>query len=498
GWMESAVGNLLANAMRFAKSRVSVSAVDLGGDICIEVADDGPGIPPDEAARIFERFSQAGTDESRRKGTGLGLAIVREAARLHGGTVDVGESEHGGALFMVRIPRLLADGPASAFQAGAPAIEADRNAAMDDVPGPHPAAPVALVAEDHPELRGFIGEVLATQFRVLVTDRGDTALERAVREQPDVIVADISMPGMDGLELCRALRQTEEARDTPILLVTARGEPQQVLQGFDAGANDYLVKPFHGRELLARIDAQLRLRSMVHRLAHQERLASLGVLAASVAHQVRNPLTALVSGLPAVKRKIGGTLDDRTKEMMDVFVDCAHRIERITLDLLDLSRVDREEEGDLNPGAGLMAAVRLTTAQLPDDVEIHTEVDETTQIRGRAGDLNHVFLNLLDNAARAVGRRGRVSIHGLREDGIYRVTVEDSGNGVPEDIADRIFEPFVTSRPGGEGTGLGLAIVHDIVVAHRGEISVDRSPSLGGARFTITLPVSGEESVAAE
>lgn len=483
-WMESALTNLLANALRYARTSIVASATDDGAEIVFTVRDDGPGIDEETRDTIFQRFAQARGTEG---GTGIGLAIVQETARLHGGraTVDVTDE---GTSFAIRIPRVVARGSADTLPPSTPAIVDPVDAGVIEEPGPFPGAPRLLVAEDHPELRRFIVDVLAPRFAVTGVPNGSAALQHAVEHRPDAIVSDVMMPKMGGHELTRELRAHPATKDVPILLVTARGEPQDVIEGFDAGADDYIVKPFHGRELLARIDAQLRLRTMLHRLAHQERLASLGVLAASVAHQVRNPLTALVSGLPAVRSKIAPKVDERTQEMLGIFVDCSKRIERITLDLLDLSRVDREEDGKLRPGQGLMSAVRLTCAQLPADVDVHTEVDQETEISGRAGDLNHVFLNLLDNASKAIDRKGTIRISGTADNGLYRVRIEDSGPGIPPDVADRIFEPFVTKRDNGEGTGLGLAIVSDVVKAHGGTIRCGRSEQLGGAEFVVELP----------
>src|SRR5439155_1338814 len=154
---------------------------------------------------------------------------------------------------------------------------------------------------------------------------------------------------------------------------TARTEVASVLEGFEAGANDYVLKPFHGRELLARVDVHVRLKRMMQEFALRERHAMLGVLAASVAHQVRNPLTTLVSGLPAMRSKLAGKITDSTQQLMDVMIDCAGRIERLTVDLMDLSRVDREAGGEFSPSDGLRAAVRLVRARIPETVTIEEQ-----------------------------------------------------------------------------------------------------------------------------
>jgi signal transduction histidine kinase len=309
-----------------------------------------------------------------------------------------------------------------------------------------------------------------------------------------VVVSDVAMDVMDGYELCRALRSAEETRTLPVLLVTARTDLSSVLTGFEAGASDYVLKPFHGRELLARVDVHVHVRRMVQELALQERHAMLGVLAASVAHQVRNPLTSLVSGLPAMRRRVGSKIDGPSLELMDVMIECAERIERLTQDLLDLSRVDREEGGKYRPSDGLRAALRLFRTRASEGVTIEDDVEISPVTEGRVGDMNHVFMNLLDNALRAIGEHGTIRVHGQTRDGSYVAWVEDSGPGVDEEAVQRIFEPFYTTRDPGQGTGLGLAIARQVINAAGGTIEVGRS-SLGGAVFTVRVPLDKRASV---
>jgi signal transduction histidine kinase len=318
---------------------------------------------------------------------------------------------------------------------------------------------------------------------------GARGLELAVALRPDVVVSDVSMPELDGYGLCRALRAREDLHAMPVILVTAAAQGAQILDGFRAGANDYVVKPFRAEELLARVDVHVRVRHLVREIARRERMAMLGGVAAAVAHQVRNPLTTLASGLPAMRRRLEGKLDASSAELVDVMVECAARIERTTNDLMDLSRVDRDGEDEVTPGLGLLAAVRLAKTRVGTaDVTLAVEVDDTTAIQGRASDLNHVFLNLMDNAIRAVGTRGAIEVRGGVDGERYVVRVGDSGPGVPPELAQHVFEPFWTSRPAGEGTGLGLAIAREVVQQHGGSIAVGRS-ALGGALFTLSLPL---------
>lgn len=487
-WIETAITNLLANGLRYSPAGgvLALRVIDTGDELVFEVSDEGPGIPEELRTRLFERFARG---EGASAGTGIGLSLVAEAARLHEGRVEV-ESEFGeGTTFRLCLPRILLDGEGAVHSLAVVSETKPEPATEERRDGPDEAAPLALVVEDNPDVRRFVCDVLAAHYRVESATNGEAGLVKAEEIVPDVIISDVTMPKMGGLDLTRAVRKSQRLRDIPIVLVTARSEPAQVLDGFDAGAEDYVAKPFHGRELLARVDALVRARRMAGRFAHRERLATLGFTAASVAHHIRNPLNSLIAGLPMVERRLGDAVDAPTKKMFGVFMDCANRIEAVTSDLLDLSRVDRDGLGAYSPGRGLAACARLMETRFIDGISIELNIDEDPHVVGRAGDMHSVFLNLLDNAARAVESNGIVRISGDVTDDHYEIRVEDAGAGVPKALRARIFEPFVTTRQHGEGTGLGLAIAHDVVTQQGGTITVGES-ELGGAEFLIRLPLA--------
>jgi len=267
------------------------------------------------------------------------------------------------------------------------------------------------------------------------------------------------------------------------------GEPPADHEPPQSAATEYLGESLSDRDLLARVDLHVGLRRMAQDLALSERRAMLGVTAASVAHQLRNPLTTLIAGLPAMRSRMRDRVDPQTFELVDVMIDCSERIERLSRDLMDLSRVDQEASCVFSPSDGLRSALRLAKARVIGTITIDDQVQDCTSIEGRAGDINHVFLNLLDNAIRAVGESGRIRISATLENGHYVTRIADSGRGVEPEVAERIFEPFFTTRRAGEGTGLGLAIARQIVRQHGGEIAVSRS-ELGGALFTVQLPTA--------
>jgi signal transduction histidine kinase len=492
-WMESALGNLLGNALKFARSAVDVRVLDQDGALTFEVEDDGPGIPPSDLELIFERFGQSGAASKRRLGTGLGLALAREAARLHEGELTVRSEIGRGSVFSLRLPRVaevaeaLVENDSAPYDSRQPAP-----AAPLDTPPPSAVAglgaPLVVVVEDEDDLRRFVRDLLAERYRVEVARDGAEGLALIRRLAPDAVISDLAMPEVDGLELCRLVRADPALSTTPFILLTAWNQQPRVLDGFRAGADDFVAKPFHPLELLARVDVHVRLRRLVREMAHKERLAALGVMAASLAHQIRNPLTAISSGVFGFRSKLARTLDTRAIEVLDVMSDCTARIERLIVALLDLSRLDREEQTTFRPADTIRASVRLVQARLRREARISEEIEDDVELRGRPGDMGHVFLNLIDNAVRAIDESGAVQIRASRRDGSFVFEVGDSGPGVPPEQAEWIFSPFTTRRPAGEGTGLGLYIAREVVREHGGNISIERS-GLGGALFRVEVPL---------
>ncbi|MEO8214810.1 MAG: ATP-binding protein, partial [Myxococcales bacterium] len=477
-------------------------------------------IPQGEQRRIFDRFAQASSPRERRGGTGLGLPIALEAARVHDGNLTVRSGvqaardappdvttapgvasvpEESGTTFILTLPRVhLPKGvmPATWVHSGPESADAlPRGGPRTEVAqaiwaGPSPDSPLVVVIEDDDDLRTYIAETLSRKYRVRTAADGEEGLELIRVWRPDAVVCDVAMPRKDGYRVCQEIRADRNLKMIPILLLTARRHVDRIVEGFDAGASDYLMKPFHVQELLARLEAHLLVRYLLRATAHKERLASLGLLAAGVAHQVRNPLSALKNTVRAIERKVNAPGDANSPrvapEMFALVGECVTRIETFTRDLLDLSRVDSEQVGVFAPQTGLESVLRLMATRVSAHVRLTCSVEPGLQMTGRAADLNHVFMNLIDNALHAVGTRGAIEIRAGREQKDFIFEIGDSGPGIPPEKSDWVFEPFATTRST-EGTGLGLFLVKKIVFENGGRISVDRSP-LGGALFRVRIP----------
>ncbi|WP_369256269.1 ATP-binding protein [Geodermatophilus amargosae] len=262
---EKIVLNLVANAVKYTfVGSIAVTLRPEGDRVVLRVSDTGVGIPAAELPALFERFHRvAGSPARSREGTGLGLAMVRELAGLHGGTVTV-ESEPGaGSTFTVRVPFGEPDtDTAPPAPPGPPAeVRAAALTPWDDDLGwqGHTADPLGtvLVVDDNADMRAYLTRLLSPSWTVRTASDGEQALVDVARVCPDVVLTDVMMPGLDGFGLLRALRADPGTRAVPVVMLTARAGQEAAVEGFDAGVDDYLPKPFESAELLGRLRAVL-------------------------------------------------------------------------------------------------------------------------------------------------------------------------------------------------------------------------------------------------
>ncbi|MGY1811003.1 SpoIIE family protein phosphatase [Blastococcus sp. SYSU D00669] len=283
---EKVVLNLLSNAVKFTfEGGITVRLRQEGGAAVLTVADTGTGVPADELPRLFERFHRVERARSRSgEGSGIGLAMVRELVGLHGGTITADSEPDVGTTFTVTVPLGSAHLPAEqvAHEAAGTGVSAaavpfvtealrwlpgagDGGPAAIPVADPTDADPLArpagrvLVADDNADMREYVHRLLAPRYAVDVVSDGQAALEAALASPPDLVVSDVMMPRLDGLGLLAALRADARTARVPVVLLSARAGQEAAVEGLVAGADDYLVKPFSARELIARVGAHLEL-----------------------------------------------------------------------------------------------------------------------------------------------------------------------------------------------------------------------------------------------
>lgn len=491
--MERAVANLITNAIKFtSEGDIEVALIADGADAKIRVSDTGIGV--DEAFRdkLFERFEQGrGPVRSGIKGSGIGLPIVREIAKAHGGTVEYRPNEPEGSIFEITLPGVV--DPALQVddqQTGHVTVERSRHKEVARIlESEEPARGTILVAEDEPGLLQEIGSILRKRHRVLLAPDGAIAFELAQEHLPDMLVTDLQMPHMNGFELAAAFKDLPGNRLAPVVLLTAHGSLEDRLTAFEAGAIDYVTKPFEAAELTARVNAQLRIRDMAIKLAQSEKLASLGTLSAGLAHEFRNPANTVVNAIEPLRAMYPEEMleeEEGVGELFEVLQSCADQILHLSNQLLGYSKHQNLALTEEPFQSVLNRAISIVAPTI-EKVDLQQRLDDDARLHCSAPFLAQALANLLENGAHAAGPGGWVGVRTYRDEGRFVVEVTDSGAGVAPELRERIFEPFFTTKEAGKGTGLGLVSARDVAEQHGGSLSVvDRT---GGSAFRMELPI---------
>ncbi|NGZ88627.1 sensor histidine kinase [Duganella aceris] len=387
--------------------------------------------------------------------------------------------------------------------------------------------PTILIVDDSPSYLGALLDRLERHgFLIVLAQTAAEGLMRAEFAEPDLILLDVVMPGIDGFEACRRLKAGKNTKDIPVIFMTGLTDPKQKVTGFDAGGVDYITKPFQIEEVLARINTHLALRranrelqELVATLAkaredlvRNEKLAGLGALVAGIAHELNTPIGNSLMAATTFEMQtaeIGGHLSDGGVTRKEF----AHYIENARLSVDILSRnlhraadivtnfkqvaVDQTSSQRRSFLLGEVIAGNLLTLQPTikrTPFVIRQQVPAELMMESYPGPLGQVITNLINNAI-VHGYEGRgeglIAVAAqLSSHGWVTLSVEDHGVGIAPADVPRIFDPFFTTKMGVGGSGLGLNIVHNIVTEILGgAIHVD-SELGGGTRFTLTLPMS--------
>ncbi|HKQ73239.1 MAG TPA: ATP-binding protein [Blastocatellia bacterium] len=374
---EKIVLNLISNAFKFTFSgEIEVSLRGVGKNVELSVRDTGTGIPPEEVSRLFERFYRVKGARGRSfEGSGIGLALVQELVKLQGGTVWVESELDKGSVFTVSIPFGFAHLPAERV-GGARALSStatDATAFVEEALRWLPDAPRSvrpagdfigqrlgdfqrtgserlpqsgqsgarriLLADDNADMREYVRRLLAEKYEVEAVADGEAALQAAREHAPDLILTDVMMPNLDGFGLLCELRADEGLKTIPVILLSARAGEESRSEGMEAGADDYLIKPFSARELMARVEAHLKLQE-VRRQSQEALRASEWKFSAAFE---QSPLALAITSLDDERlvevnesyvRLTGYTRDEaigRTSEELKIWVDPGRRAEWLRL-----------------------------------------------------------------------------------------------------------------------------------------------------------------------
>lgn len=397
-----------------------------------------------------------------------------------------------------------------------------------------------LIVDDNTNNIQLLFDVMKTHgYNVLVANNGHSALNKVQAFSPDLILLDIMMPGMDGFETCRRLKADEKTKDIPVIFMTALTNTADKIKGFKLGAVDYITKPFHQEEVLARVNVQLKLRKLNRQLQQSqfqlmqaEKISSLGQLVAGVAHEVNNPVGFIAGNLEYTRNYIQDLIsllnlyqihlpnppEEIIRKIDDIDLDFLledlpkminsmnvgiERITEIMQSLRNFSRKDATEKktADIHQGIDttlMILSHRLKVNKVFPKIEVVKEYGDLPQIECYPGQLNQVFMNLLSNAIDAIEegiKASKSSIPQIRInteliDDSIKISIRDNGNGMSEEVRRKLFDAFFTTKPEGKGTGLGLSISYQIITETHGG-SLECFSSRGeGTEFVIHIPIN--------
>ncbi|WP_052273511.1 ATP-binding protein [Flavihumibacter solisilvae] len=286
---EKIVLNLVSNAFKYSKDgTITVSVKEVGQQVQLTIADTGVGIPAEHLEKIFDRFHRIENVQGRsQEGSGIGLAMVKELVRLHNGSIEVESTVGTGSTFTVSIPvgkdhlpdnKIVTDTSTSATSRYAeafvqealkwiPSPEKDKiEVNPDDLTKENPSSGLhieerykVLVADDNRDMREYVTRLLSPHFEIVSAADGEDAYNKILSHKPDLLLSDIMMPGLDGFGLLEKIRQNPGLKLLPVILLSARAGEEAKVEGLEAGADDYLVKPFSAKELLARVEANIKI-----------------------------------------------------------------------------------------------------------------------------------------------------------------------------------------------------------------------------------------------
>jgi signal transduction histidine kinase len=650
---EKIILNLISNAFKSTfDGEIRVTVRHAGHHAVISVEDTGTGISASDLPQLFQRFTRIeGARRRSHEGSGIGLALVHELVEMHGGSIGVESTLNVGTRFTVTMPfgqahlahgHVVTDGTISSTHSGSAVAyvqealgwlggserlsrEVALAAAVAEADNTPLAAagerkPTILVADDNADIRDYVTSLLGSRFHLIQAENGKAALAEAQRVVPDLVLTDVMMPEMDGFELVAAMRENPATRTIPIVMLSARAGEESRIDGIDAGADDYLAKPFSARELLARVEAQLKMarlrrqsieqqaalnieiskarrfawealehiqdvfytidqdfrftymnaaghalserlgrpllgqilwevvpdlvgtivettlqrvmeervplnfvyyyeplaswfqcaayplpgdgifvyarditeaRKTEEALRKSEQLAAAGRLAASIAHEINNPLEAVTNLLYLAN--MDDAVAGNTRALLEAADKELKRLSHIAARSLKFYR--QHTAPILSSMEDLIESVLFfyETEINMRKIDLQRRYREAPRLLCQPGEFRQVITNLIGNALDALPRHGRLivcvrpSIDWDGRQGV-RMVVADNGSGMDREILDRLFVPFVTTK-GDAGTGLGLWVSKGILDKRGASISV-RSRRDYGTVFRIFVPLN--------
>ena len=347
--------------------------------------------------------------------------------------------------------------------------------------------PTILVVDDDHMLLRMIRLILEqTGYAVETVDNGEDGLRKAGENPPDLIILDIMLPHMNGLEVCKRLKENPDTSLVPVILLTSDDFIDNKVAGFELGAHDYITKPFNAQEFIARVKSHVEESISMQKHGEQEKLKALETMLDQVAHELRNPLVAIGGFARRIRDRV--TDDDQLSTYASNIYHEVQRLERTLQEIIELKGIILGKVTSFEPLAFIAAVLGPFSETLhAANIRLETRLQPgRTSIRGDKKNLALALGNLITNAIEAMEKTGGTLTVTFEQDTSYcRIGVEDTGRGIKHSEIELVFRPFYTSKT--SGSGMGLYAVHHIVEMHNGTVDITSTQGQG-TRVEITLP----------
>lgn len=359
-----------------------------------------------------------------------------------------------------------------------------------------------LIVDDIPENVKIIAHMLKDRgFTIIIAQSGFEALEKCSTLQIDLILLDISMPGIDGYEVCERIKSNPETENIPVIFVTARDNPEDIVKGFQKGAVDYLTRPVNSAELRARVATHLELKNSKDIIEQQNRElrelnASKDKFLSILAHDLKNPIAGVITTSQLLVKMYDSLRDKERFSYVQEIYSSTHRVLHILEDLLQWSRsqsgrIEYKPEQIQLSRVTFEGVAALEQAAEEKNITIHNEIDDAITALGDRNMVATVIRNLLSNAVKFTKPGGEIILKAEEKATHVDYSIRDTGVGIPPENLERLFKIdgglSTTGTNHEKGTGLGLILCKEFVEKNKGTILVESTPGKGSV-FTFTLP----------
>lgn len=364
-----------------------------------------------------------------------------------------------------------------------------------------------LLIDDNPANLKVLFDLLdEAGFEVLVSQRGEGALKRAKDTQPDLILLDVMMPGINGFETCERLKNTEQTRDIPVIFMTVLSDSESKVKGFEIGAVDYITKPIQAKEVLARVKTHLTIQHLQRELLHKNRKLTVSLekehefsqlksrFISLVSHEFKTPLTTIMLSSNLLKRYSTRMSPEKQNEEIGVIEKAVRHMNTLLEDVLTISRGEAKKVAFEPEPTKIVELFQQQINRFEALSEGKHQFELSPQLPYAKFSidpklLDHVLSNLLSNALKYSPQGGKISCELAEDNGELIFRISDEGIGISEADLPHLFEHFHRGEniSNIQGTGLGLSIVKQLVETHGGSIVVE-SQLTKGSCFTVRIP----------